>query len=62
MVAEITPNKIIEMTGYVYKPDGIWYYGNGDITPYNWSKEFQQQVKPKTKKIIQLTLFTNENT
>ena len=49
------------MTGYVYKPDGIWYYGNGDITPYNWSKEFQQQVKPKSKKIIQLTLFTNEN-
>ena len=50
------------MTGYVYRPDGIWYYGNGDIKPYNWSKEFQQQVKPKTKKIIQLTLFTNDNT
>ena len=46
------------MKGYIYRPDGIWFYGNGDIEPYNWPKEFQQQIRPRTKKIIQLTLFT----
>jgi len=35
------------MKGYIYRPDGN-----------NWSKEFQQQIRPRTKKIMQLTLFT----
>jgi len=35
------------MKGYIYLPDES-----------NWSKEFQQQIRPRAKKIIQPTLFT----
>jgi hypothetical protein len=49
------------MTGWGYKADGIWWYGNGNIKPINWTKQFEEskeRMRPTRKKSDrQLTLF-----
>lgn len=48
------------ITGWVHRPDGIWWHGNGNIKPKNWSKMFEEAKKLapiETQKPKQLTLF-----
>ena len=33
------------LTGWVWIGSDIWWYGNGNITPYNWSKQFTEQTE-----------------